>query len=72
MSWDGYFVIAPLFTGADVVGDRKLVWSLKRRGRFLKHPPANPELCSSIKGGGHIREILIGTQFKSQKEKLSK
>ena len=23
------------------------------------------------RGGGHIREILIGAQFKSQKEKLS-
>ena len=27
------------------------IYPLQRRGRFLKRPPANPELCSSIKGG---------------------
>ena len=45
---------------------------VKCRGRFLKRRPANPEFRSGIKEvGGHIREILIGAQFKSQKEKLS-
>ena len=28
-----------------------ILMKLKRRGRFLKRRPANPEFCSSIKGG---------------------
>ena len=32
MSWDGTIVIAPLFTVADVGGDRKLVWSVNGKG----------------------------------------
>ena len=32
MSWDGIFVITPLFAVADVVDDRKLVSSVNGKG----------------------------------------
>ena len=37
MSWDGTFVIAPLFAVADVVGDRKLVCSVNGKGDVQSH-----------------------------------